>query len=79
MWATKGAWQVKHLFRRPFSVSGRSPVSSASTTPEDSLFYWYEDGELRTTFEGPAVRYGSTPDDLIVVMREVGFALSDRH
>ncbi|EKX67864.1 hypothetical protein Sipo8835_18710 [Streptomyces ipomoeae] len=36
------------------------------------FFHWYEDGELRTTFEWPSDRTGTTPDDLNAVMREVG-------
>ncbi|MER6200600.1 DUF6461 domain-containing protein [Streptomyces sp. NPDC001586] len=36
------------------------------------FFHWYEDGELRTTFEWPADRTGSTPDALNAVMRELG-------
>ncbi|WP_405406891.1 DUF6461 domain-containing protein [Streptomyces sp. NBC_01104] len=36
------------------------------------FFHWYEDGELRTTFESAAYRSGSTPDELTAVMREVG-------
>ncbi|MER7110434.1 DUF6461 domain-containing protein, partial [Streptomyces sp. NPDC000229] len=31
--------------------------------------------ELRTGFEWPTDRYGSTPDDLVPVMREIGFGL----
>ncbi|MEU1199173.1 DUF6461 domain-containing protein [Streptomyces sp. NPDC005813] len=36
------------------------------------FFHWYENGELRTTFESPSARTGSTPDELNGVMREVG-------
>jgi hypothetical protein len=41
------------------------------------FFHWYEDGELRTTFEWHTTRSGSTPDALNSVMREVGYVLSD--
>jgi hypothetical protein len=41
------------------------------------FFHWHENGELRTTFEWPTVRSGSTPDELNAVMREVGFDLTD--
>ena len=36
------------------------------------FFHWYEDGELRTTFEWAANRAGSSPDELTSLMREVG-------
>lgn len=36
------------------------------------FFHWYENGQLRTTFEWPANRTGSTPDELNAVMAEVG-------
>ena len=45
--------------------------SSIGGKPKD-FFHWYENGELRTTFEWPTVRSGSTPDELNGVMREVG-------
>lgn len=40
-------------------------------------FCWYEDGELRTTFEPlfPTQRSGAAPDELVEVMEEVGFDL----
>ncbi|MER8073285.1 DUF6461 domain-containing protein [Streptomyces sp. NPDC094034] len=53
--------------------AGTRAVSHSSNggKPMD-FFHWYEDGELRTTFEGPADRTGSTPDELNAVMTEVG-------
>jgi hypothetical protein len=36
------------------------------------FFHWFEDGELRTTFEWAADRTGSTPDELTPLIREVG-------
>ncbi|OIJ95657.1 DUF6461 domain-containing protein [Streptomyces colonosanans] len=45
--------------------------SSNGGKPMD-FFHWYEDGELRTTFEWPVDRNGSTPDDLNAVMSEIG-------
>ncbi|MEU7604808.1 DUF6461 domain-containing protein [Streptomyces sp. NPDC041003] len=53
--------------------AGTRAVSHSSNggKPMD-FFHWYEDGELRTTFEWPADRTGSTPDELNAVMREVG-------
>jgi hypothetical protein len=40
------------------------------------LFHWFEDGELRTMFESPRWREGSTPDDLIPLLRDVGLPLT---
>ncbi|MFB6679722.1 DUF6461 domain-containing protein [Streptomyces sp. NPDC056390] len=40
------------------------------------LFHWFEDGELRTTFEGPSARDGNSPDELVPLLREVGFPLT---
>ncbi|MET9887407.1 DUF6461 domain-containing protein [Streptomyces sp. NPDC006430] len=53
--------------------TGTRAVSHSSNggKPMD-FFHWYEDGELRTTFEWLANRTGSTPDELNAVMREVG-------
>ncbi|MFI6493823.1 DUF6461 domain-containing protein [Streptomyces sp. NPDC050564] len=53
--------------------AGTRAVSHASNggKPMD-FFHWYENGELRTTFEWAANRTGSTPDELNGVMREVG-------
>ncbi|MER6444162.1 hypothetical protein DEJ51_01265 [Streptomyces venezuelae] len=53
--------------------AGTRAVSHTSNggKPMD-FFHWYEDGELRVTFEWPADRTGSTPDDLNPLMREVG-------
>lgn len=53
--------------------TGTRAVSHSSNggKPMD-FFHWYEDGELRTTFEWPADRTGSTPDELNAVMSEVG-------
>lgn len=45
--------------------------SSNGGKPMD-FFHWYEEGELRTTFEWPADRTGSTPDELNAMMTEVG-------
>lgn len=49
------------------STNGGKPID---------LFYWFEDGELRTTFEGASSRDGSTPEELIPLLREVGFPLT---
>lgn len=57
--ATRGTRGVSH-FRSPNAMS---------------LFSWWEDGELRTRFEGPLHREGSTPDHLLDLMRRTGFDL----
>ncbi|CAM5258497.1 hypothetical protein SXANM310S_02553 [Streptomyces xanthochromogenes] len=60
---------MKHATRGTRGVSHfRSPNAS-------SLFSWWEEGELRTRFEGPLHREGSTPDHLLDLMRETGFDL----
>jgi hypothetical protein len=37
------------------------------------FFHWYEDGELRTSFEGPWHRTGATPDALNADLADLGF------
>ncbi|MGW7332142.1 DUF6461 domain-containing protein [Streptomyces sp. NPDC054840] len=53
--------------------AGTRAVSHSSNggKPMD-FFHWYEEGELRTTFEWPSDRTGSTPDALNSLMLEVG-------
>jgi len=58
------------------SKGGRVVAHSTNGGKPIHLFHWFEDGELRTTFEGPSSRDGSTPDELIPLMREVGFPLT---
>jgi hypothetical protein len=43
-------------------------------------FYWIENGDIRLDFEPlfPADRFGSDPDGLVDVMRQVGFDLRAR-
>lgn len=36
------------------------------------FFHWYEDGRLRTSFDGPAYRTGSTPDELNAELVDLG-------
>ncbi|MFI6009527.1 DUF6461 domain-containing protein [Streptomyces sp. NPDC051243] len=77
-----GSWTLALEFggdlgTRPSFMEALSPgtraVSHSSNggKPMD-FFHWYENGELRTTFEWPADRSGSTPDELNAMMREVG-------
>ncbi|MFG2129511.1 DUF6461 domain-containing protein [Streptomyces sp. NPDC048751] len=82
-----GDWTLVLLFdggagMRPhclaaLSAGGRAVMHSSNGGKPMDWFHWYEDGELRTTFEWPTVRDGSDPDALVTVMREVGFDLSD--
>jgi hypothetical protein len=60
---------MKHATRSTRGVSHfRSPNAM-------SLFSWWENGELRTRFEGPLHREGSTPDHLLDLMHHTGFDL----
>ncbi|MEU4493815.1 DUF6461 domain-containing protein [Streptomyces sp. NPDC023998] len=72
-----GGVGMRPRFLEALSAGGRAVVHSSNAGKPIHLFHWYEDGELRTTFEWPTVRDGSTPDALNSVMREVGFDLSD--
>ncbi|MFJ8794583.1 DUF6461 domain-containing protein [Streptomyces sp. NPDC102462] len=65
-----GAW-VETL-----SKGGRVVAHSTNGGKPIHLFHWFEDGELRTTFEDPSSRDGNTPDELVPLLREVGFPLT---
>lgn len=41
------------------------------------FFFWYQDGELRTWFESPWDRDGTTPDELVPLMRAVGCGVDE--
>ncbi|MFI1839744.1 DUF6461 domain-containing protein [Streptomyces olivaceoviridis] len=58
------------------SRCGRVVAHSTNGGKPIHLFHWFEDGELRTMFEGPSSRDGSTPDELIPLLREVGFPVT---
>ncbi|MCX5205223.1 DUF6461 domain-containing protein [Streptomyces sp. NBC_00237] len=67
---------------RPHALEALSAGSRAvSHTTDTDLptdhFHWYEDGRLRTAFEWPTDRSGSTPDALNDVLAEVGFDLTE--
>ncbi|MGV9563586.1 DUF6461 domain-containing protein [Streptomyces sp. NPDC003480] len=59
-------------FMEALSAATRSVSHSSNGGKPMDFFHWYENGELRTTFEWPTVRTGSTPDELNGLMREVG-------
>lgn len=58
------------------SKGGRVVAHSTNGGKPIHLFHWFEDGDLRTTFEGPSSRDGNTPDELVPLLREVGFPLT---
>ncbi|MFJ6797317.1 DUF6461 domain-containing protein [Streptomyces sp. NPDC091268] len=58
------------------SKGGRVVAHSTNGGKPIHLFHWFEDGELRTTFEAPSARDGSAPDELVPLLREVGFPLT---
>jgi choline dehydrogenase-like flavoprotein len=70
-----GGVGMQPRFLEALSAGGRAVTHSTNGGAPIDLFHWYEAGELRTTFEWPTDRYGSTPDDLVPVMREIGFDL----
>ncbi|MFJ9118988.1 DUF6461 domain-containing protein [Streptomyces sp. NPDC102394] len=61
---------------RRLSKGGRVVAHSANGGKPIHLFHWFEDGELRTTFEEPSARDGNAPDQLVPLLREVGFPLT---
>ncbi|MEV7385406.1 DUF6461 domain-containing protein [Streptomyces sp. NPDC091215] len=73
----EGGAGMQSRFLEALSAGGRAVVHSSNGGKPIHFFHWYEDGELRTTFEWPTARAGSTPDALNTVMREVGFVLSE--
>lgn len=58
------------------SRGGRVVAHSTNGGKPIHLFHWFEDGELRTTFEVPSSRDGNSPDELVPLLREVGFPLT---
>ncbi|MFF7278112.1 DUF6461 domain-containing protein [Streptomyces griseorubiginosus] len=71
-----GGLGIADVCMRTLSTGGRVVAHSTNGGKPIDLFHWFEDGELRTTFESPAVRDGSTPDELVPLLREVGFPLT---
>lgn len=63
---------TRHRLMKALSAGTRAVSHSSNGGKPMDLFHWYEDGELRTTFEWPADRIGSTPDELNALMEEVG-------
>jgi hypothetical protein len=65
------------LLMETLSAGTRAVSHSSNGGKPMHFFHWYEHGELRTMFERPQVRSGSTPDELNAVMREVGLDPTD--
>ncbi|MFE1850179.1 DUF6461 domain-containing protein [Streptomyces sp. NPDC002387] len=58
------------------SIGTRAVSHSSNGGKPLHFFHWYENGELRTTFEWPKVRSGSTPDELD--RKAAVFAMTER-
>lgn len=58
------------------SKGGRVVAHSTNGGKPIHLFHWFEDGELRTTFESAWSREGDAPEELVPLLREVGFPLT---
>lgn len=71
-----GGLGITHACVETLSRGGRVVAHSTNGGKPIDLFHWYEDGELRTTFEVPSARDGNTPDELLPLLREVGFPLT---
>lgn len=63
-------------FMAALSAGTRAVSHSSNGGKPMDFFHWYENGELRTTFEHPAHRTGSTPDALDALMTDVGLTAS---
>ncbi|MFI6402342.1 DUF6461 domain-containing protein [Streptomyces sp. NPDC050548] len=64
-------------FMEALSAGTRAVSHSSNSGKPIEFFHWYENGELRTHFEWPRVRVGSTPDELNSLICEVGLGLTD--
>ncbi|MET9563866.1 DUF6461 domain-containing protein [Streptomyces tauricus] len=71
-----GGLGIASPHRETLSRDGRVVAHSTNGGKPIHLFHWFEDGELRTTFEGPSSRDGSTLDELVPLLRQVGFPLT---
>ncbi|MEU6845620.1 DUF6461 domain-containing protein [Streptomyces sp. NPDC046716] len=71
-----GGLGIEGACAEALSKGGRVVAHSSNGGKPIHLFHWFEDGELRTTFEGPSARDGNSPDELVPLLREVGFQLT---
>lgn len=72
----EGGTGMQPRFLERLSAGGRAVTHTSNGGKPMDFFHWYEDGDLRTSFERTTTRDGSTPDALNSVLRELGFALS---
>lgn len=72
----EGGTGMRQRFLETLSAGGRAVVHSSNGGKPMHFFHWYEDAEMRTTFEWPTRREGSTPDALNPMIRGVGWPLS---
>ncbi|MCT9082208.1 DUF6461 domain-containing protein [Streptomyces fulvoviolaceus] len=63
---------IRPRLMEALSAGTRAVSHSSNAGRPMHFFHRYENGELRTTFEWPASRTGSTPDELDAVMSELG-------
>lgn len=63
---------TRSRFMEALSAGSRAVSHTSNGGKPMDFFHWYEDGVLRTTFEYPDDRIGSTPDELNAVMSELG-------
>ncbi|MHC5907422.1 DUF6461 domain-containing protein [Streptomyces sp. S6] len=61
---------------KTLSEDGRVVAHSTNGGKPMHFFDWYEDGVPRTTFESAARRDGSTPDELVPLLRDAGFPVT---
>ncbi|MDI2130529.1 DUF6461 domain-containing protein [Yinghuangia seranimata] len=68
-----GGVAMQSQFLKALSAGTRTVTHSDNGGKPMRFFYWYENGVLRTGFERPQERHGRTPDELVPIMRAVGF------
>ncbi|MCX4804266.1 DUF6461 domain-containing protein [Streptomyces sp. NBC_01214] len=67
-----GGLDMRADIMEAISAGTRAVSHSSNGGKPMDFFHWYEQGELRTTFEWPADRTGSTPNALNPLMLAVG-------
>lgn len=72
-----GGIAMRPRFLEALSAGSRAVMHSSNGGKPMHFFHWYEDGVPRTEFEWFTDRSGSTPDELLPLMRDVGCDLDD--
>ncbi|GCE02240.1 DUF6461 domain-containing protein [Embleya hyalina] len=72
-----GGIGMRPRFLEVLSAGSRAVTHASNGGKPIHTFAWYEDGELRTGFDWPTLRHGSTPDDLVPLMHEAGFDMGE--